>query len=98
MRDEIINYSIDDNDGSYTFNFSLDDGNGNSINKNIDVLKDEASDLISAKEVALQKAADYKQEYLDKNDEVKLNIIGVVELPQSTKAKAVAVGELNEKI
>lgn len=98
MRDEIINYSIDDNDGSYTFNFSLDDENGNSINKNIDVLKDEASDLISAKEVALQKAADYKQEYLDKNDEVKLNIIGVVELPQSTKAKAVAVGELNEKI
>lgn len=88
MADKITSFSKDVNDGSYTFGFLFEigflNGDNETYSQNINVTKDQAKDIESAKTVALQLAADAKQAWLDSLDDVK--VLGEVILPLSTKA------------
>lgn len=83
MTDEIVSFSHDANDGSYSFGFSLDGGNGMLMSLNVDVTKDQAQDIESAKTIALQAASDAKQDWLDNLSQSPVK--GPVDLPISVK-------------
>lgn len=68
---------------SYSFGFQLDSGTGPTKSLNIDVLTGEAADISEAFEIAKQRAADAKQEWLDKLATVSL--LGPVSLPKARK-------------
>lgn len=86
MGDMRTAFSQDGNDGSYSFGFQFDNGEGLLLNRTIDVTAKEAPDLETAKNISLQKAADAKEAWLDSI--AKADLIGPIELPMSTKAKA----------
>lgn len=84
MADQITNYSENADDGSYSFAFLFDDGNGNQRAENISVLaSDGATDVTSARSIAITKAAAAKKEWLDGIATGGGNIVGPVALPTS---------------
>lgn len=64
MTDKIVHFSQDGKEGAFTFCFKLDDGNGNSRTAYVNVEANEASTPAEAKQVAMQKAANERQEWM----------------------------------
>lgn len=83
MVDQIISVNQDIDDNSYTFNYILEDGKGNTLAKSINVLMGEATDLNSAKIVADQRAADAKRDWIN-TPSVDQEVVGPVVLPPSS--------------
>lgn len=83
MTDEIVSFSQDTKDGSYSFGFSLNSGTGLVMSTTINVAANEAATPDEAKIVALQAAADEKQEWLDTI--ANSTLLGSVDLPQAKK-------------
>lgn len=85
MTDFLVSQSQDGDaqKASYSFGFKLDSGSGPVKNVNIDVMIGEAADIGAAFELAKQRAADSKQDWVDSL--TKTSLIGAVSLPPPTK-------------
>lgn len=85
MTDFLVSQSQDGdgNKASYSFGFTLDSGSGPIKSMNIDVFTGEATNITEAFDLAKQRAADAKQEWLDSLE--KVTLLGPVSLPKARK-------------